>query len=67
MIEIYLVGVSVRRVEDIVEALSGPKVYPGTISNRNKKAYERIETWHPCLLSKEYLYVYVDGVYLKRS
>lgn len=40
LIEMYLAGVSVRRVEDITEALWGTKVSPGTISNLNKKAYE---------------------------
>ena len=63
----YLAGVSVRRVEDITEALWGTKVSPGTISNLNKKAYEHIETWRTRPLSGEYPYVYVDGVYLKRS
>jgi transposase-like protein len=37
LIEMYLAGVSVRRVEDITEALWGSKVSPGTISNLNKK------------------------------
>ena len=40
LIEMYLAGVSVRRVEDITEALWGTKVSSGTISNLNKKAYE---------------------------
>ncbi|PJJ30951.1 IS256 family transposase [Lacrimispora celerecrescens] len=67
LIEMYLAGVSVRRVEDITEALWGTKVSPGTISNLNKKAYEHIETWRSRKLSGSYPYVYVDGVYLKRS
>ena len=67
LIEMYLAGVSVRRVEDITEALWGTKVSPGTISNLNKKAYEHIETWRSRPLSGTYPYVYVDGVYLKRS
>ena len=67
LIEMYLAGVSVRRVEDITEALWGTKVSPGTISNLNKKAYEHIETWRTRPLSGNYPYVYVDGVYLKRS
>ena len=67
LIEMYLAGVSVRRVEDITEALWGTKVSPGTISNLNKKAYEHIETWRTRPLTDEYPYVYVDGVYLKRS
>ena len=45
LIEMYLAGVSVRRVEDITEALWGTKVSPGTISELNKKAYARIEVW----------------------
>jgi putative transposase len=45
LIEMYLAGVSVRRVEDITEALWGSKVSPGTISNLNKKVYGNIEVW----------------------
>ena len=39
MMEMYLAGVSVRRVEDITEALWGAGVSAGTISNLNKKIY----------------------------
>jgi len=67
LIEMYLAGVSVRRVEDITEALWGTKVSPGTISNLSKKAYEHIETWRSRKLTGSYPYVYVDSVYLKRS
>ena len=45
LIEMYLAGVSVRRVEDITEALVGSKVSPATISELNKKAYVHIEDW----------------------
>ena len=38
LIEMYLAGVSVRRVEDITEALWGSKVSPATISELNKKS-----------------------------
>ena len=67
LIEMYLAGVSVRRVEDITEALWGTKVSPGTISNLNKKAYEHIETWRSRKLTGSYPYVFVDGVFFKRS
>ena len=67
LIEMYLAGVSVRRVEDITEALWGSRVSSGTISNLNQKAYENIEKWRSRPLCGEYAYVYVDGVYLKRS
>ena len=67
LIEMYLVGVSVRRVEDITEALWGTRVSSGTISNLNQKAYENIEKWRCRPLTGNYAYVYVDGIYLKRS
>lgn len=37
LIEMYLTGLSARRVEDITEALWGSKVSPSTISELNKK------------------------------
>ena len=43
--KMYLADVSVRRVEDITEALWGSKVSPATISELNKKAYVHIECW----------------------
>jgi putative transposase len=43
LIEMYLAGVSVRRVEDITEALWGTRVSPSTVSNLNKKIYAKIE------------------------
>jgi hypothetical protein len=41
----YLAGISVRRVEDITEALWGTRVSPSTVSNLNKKIYAKIEAW----------------------
>jgi putative transposase len=67
LIEMYLAGVSVRRIEDITEALWGTRVSAGTVSNLNKKVYEHIETWRNRPLKGKYPYVYVDGIYLKRS
>ena len=67
LIEMYLAGVSVRRVEDISEALWGAKVSPGTISNLNQKAYVQIEEWRNRKLEVEYPYVYLDGIYLKKN
>ena len=45
LIEMYLAGVSVRRVEDITEALWGTRVSPSTVSDLNKKIYATIEAW----------------------
>lgn len=66
LIEMYLAGVSVRRVEDITEALWGTRVSPGTVSNLNKKVYARIEQWLNASIEGTYTYVFLDGIWLKR-
>ena len=67
LMEMYLAGVSVRRVEDITEALWGMRVSAGTVSDLNQKLYERIEQWRNAPIVGEYPYVYLDGICLKRS
>lgn len=67
MIEMYLAGVSTRRIEDVSEALWGSSVSAATVSNLNEKAFEKVEEWRSRPLVRAYPYVYVDGIYLKRS
>lgn len=45
LVEMYLAGVSVRRVEDITEARWGTRVSSGTVSRLNQKIYRHIEAW----------------------
>ena len=67
LIEMYLAGVSVRRVEDITEALWGTRVSPSTVSNLNKKIYKKLEAWRKQPIEGDYPYVYLDGIVLKRT
>lgn len=67
LIEMYLAGVSVRRVEDITEALWGTRVSPSTVSELNQKVYAQIEAWRNKPIEGEHPYVYLDGTFLKRS
>ena len=67
MVEMYLAGVSVRRVESITEALWGAKVSPGTVSKLNKRIYSYIVKWRYRLIIVSFSYVYLDRVVLKRS
>lgn len=67
LIEMYLAGVSVRRVEDITEALWGTRVSPSTVSELNQKIYGTIESWRQRPIEDEHAYVYLDGIWLKRS
>lgn len=67
LMEMYLAGVSVRRVEDITEALWGMRVSAGTVSDLNQKLYERIDQWRNAPIVGTYPYVYLDGICLKRT
>jgi putative transposase len=67
LVEMYLAGVSVRRVEDITEALWGTRVSPSTVSRLNQKIYEQIEAWRNRPIEGSHPYLYLDGIVLKRS
>jgi transposase-like protein len=67
LVEMYLAGVSVRRVEDITEALWGTRVGPSTVSELNQKIYATLEAWRNRPLESEHVYVFLDGIWLKRS
>ena len=54
IIEMYLAGVSTRRIEDVSEILWGAGVSAGTVSNLNEKAYRSVEEWRGRPLSGEY-------------
>src|SRR5665213_4364137 len=67
LIEMYLAGVSVRRVEDITQALWGTRVSPSTVSELNQKIYTQIDAWRNRPIEGQHAYVYLDGIWLKRS
>ena len=67
LVEMYLAGVSTRRIEDITSLLWDAKLSAGTVSRLNGKVYEQIEAWRQRPLEGQYPYVYLDGVYLKRN
>lgn len=67
IIEMYPAGVSTRRIEDVGEILWGAGVTAGTVSNLNDRAFKAVDEWRCRPLAREYPYVYIDGIYLKRS
>ncbi len=67
LIEMYLAGVSVRRVEDVTQALWGTRVSGSTVSRLNKKIYRHIEKWRMRPIEGKHPFVYLDGISLKRS
>ena len=66
LVEMYLAGFSVRRVEDITEALWGTRVSSGTVSRLNQRIYAQIEAWRTKPIEGSHPYVFLDGLVLKR-
>ncbi len=67
LVEMYLAGVSMRRVEDITEALWGVRTSASTVSQMAQKVYGQIEAWRNRKIEGQHAYVYLDGIWLKRS
>lgn len=67
LIDMYLAGVSVRRVEDIRQALSGTRLSASTVSDLNQKIYGNIDEWRNRPLVSDFPYVFVDRLWVKRS
>ncbi|MBM6868946.1 transposase [Collinsella tanakaei] len=67
MIEMYLAGVSTRRIEDVSEILWGSSVSASTVPNLNERAFASVEEWRNRPLGRAYPYACSDGMYLGRS
>ena len=67
LIDMYLAGVSTRRVDDISQALWGGRMPSQTLSDQLKKVYAGIDKWRTRPLTQAYPYVFMDGVWHKRS
>ena len=67
IVEMYPAGVSARRIEGVSEILWGAGVSARTVSNLSEKALESIDAWRTRPLSGGHPYLFVDGIYLKRS
>ena len=67
LVEVYLARVSMRRVEDITEALWGTRVSASTVSELNQKIYRQIDAWGEQPIEGEHPYVFLNGIWLKRS
>lgn len=67
LVEMYYAGVSMRRVEDITEALWGARVSAQTVSDMNLKIAKHIEAWRNQPITGKHAYLYLDGIWLKRT
>ena len=71
LMEMCLAGVGTRRVDDISRLLWGERMPSRTLSDKLKKIYKKIykeiDEWRKRPLGSECPYVFVDGVWRKRS
>jgi len=65
LIEMYLQGVSTRKVASITEELFGAPVSAGKMSRLNHKVYGKLKAWRERPLAKHYRYLYLDGTVVK--
>lgn len=63
--EIFLRGVSTRDVGKVLKILLGKGVSAQTVSNVCKSLDREVERFHKRKIEDEYIYLIVDGIYLK--
>ena len=67
LIDMYLAGVSARQVDDTGQLLWGDRMPSQTLSDKLKRVYAEIDGWRNRPLGSGYPYVFMDGVWHKRS
>jgi transposase-like protein len=65
ILEMYLQGVSTRKVAAITEGLTKVKVGKDAVSRIAKRLGDELEAWRQTPLTLGYPYVYLDAIYLK--
>lgn len=62
-----LAEVSARHIEDVGKILWNAGMSAGTVSNLNEKEFGSADEWRYRPPTYAYPYVYINGIYLKRS
>ncbi len=66
ILEMYLSGISVRKIAGVTDALSRVKVGKDAVSRIARRLEEQQRAWRECSLEeKSYPYLYLDATYLK--
>jgi putative transposase len=65
ILEMYLSGVSTRKIAGITEALSRVRIGKDVVSRIAKRLEEQQRAWRERRLEKAYPYLYLDATYLK--
>lgn len=65
VLEMYLQGVSARKVGQITGRLSGVKISKDATSRIAQRLEKELQEWRELRLEREYPYLYLDATYLK--
>ncbi len=65
VLEMYLSGISTRKIAGITDALSRVKVGKDAVSRISERLREQQRAWRERSLEKAYPYLYLDATYLK--
>ena len=65
ILEMYLSGVSTRKIAGITDALSRVRISKDVVSRIAKRLEEQQRSWRERRLEKAYPYLYLDATYLK--
>src|SRR3989339_104874 len=64
--EMFLAGVSTRRVKEVMRPLLGEvKISASTVSNLTRRLDRMVEKYHQRTILDHYIYLILDGIYLK--
>jgi len=63
--ECYWRGISTRDMKSILKKLSGIEVSASTVSRLTSQWDKDVFTWHQRKLSDDYIYLFLDGVWIK--
>lgn len=65
LVEMYLLGISTRKIGDITEALADFPLSSTSQSRLNKKVYGKLEEWRRRPISPVIPYLWLDGIVMK--
>lgn len=65
ILKMYLMGVSTRKVGDVLEALFGYTLSAAYVSNVSKRLDADVKSFHNRALDDDFIYLFLDGIYVK--
>jgi transposase-like protein len=63
--EVFLAGISTRRVGEVLEALLGERISPQTVSRVARSLDREVARFHQTAIADDLRYLFLDGVYLR--